>query len=208
MYHTWAKATIGAAAALVLAGAAQAGEPEYWSVVGVAPDDVLNIREHPSAEADSWAPFHLIAAAFAALAVWPHPQRDDSGAGSSMAKQTGGCARDTSVARPRVRYESALSPVPVFALVRSPAFLRILAVFLSAGMAVANGQVWPAEEISVPLAAASYPAQATQEAASQSSREDLQGSEPRGMYAGPPVSSSEAPERELALRPSEPLLSA
>ncbi len=52
MHHTWAKATLGAAAALVLAGAAQAGEPEYWSVVGVAPDDVLNIREHPSAEAD------------------------------------------------------------------------------------------------------------------------------------------------------------
>lgn len=40
-----------AAAALVLAGPVQAGERGSWSVVGVAPGDRLNMREHPSAEA-------------------------------------------------------------------------------------------------------------------------------------------------------------
>ncbi len=51
MRRMLAKAALGAAAALVLAGGVQAGEPESWSVVEVAPGDQLNIREHPSVEA-------------------------------------------------------------------------------------------------------------------------------------------------------------
>ncbi len=80
--------------------------------------------------------------------------------------------------------------------------LRVLSVFVSAGLAVAAVEVWSTES-EKPVRAAPGPPQVAPAAGPQDAPEPWQGAGPRVVHAGPNVSSAATSQQEPALQAAE-----